>query len=182
MKRGFTLIELLVVVLIIGILSAVALPQYRKAVERSKMSEAISNIGQFRKALEVWIMANGKPSVAVNFIGNENWSYSAWGGGFTQTDLDIDLKQALECPEGDKYCYSKNFKYLAWCNPNLLCRFQAIQRNGDYTLAYRYEPGFEFRECYPGDYGSGEETFSSFGIKVCKSLDPELWDCRPCRM
>ena len=62
MKKGFTLIELLVVVLIIGVLSAVALPQYQKAVEKGRSVEALTNLRSVVQAMQVYKMANGEAS------------------------------------------------------------------------------------------------------------------------
>lgn len=59
MKRGFTLIELLVVVLIIGILSSVALPQYTKAVRKARIVEARTILSSLIKAEDLYILENG---------------------------------------------------------------------------------------------------------------------------
>lgn len=56
--KGFTLIELLVVVLIIGILSSVALPQYRKAVLKSRTAEAWANLKNINMAATAYCLEN----------------------------------------------------------------------------------------------------------------------------
>lgn len=58
--KGFTLIELLVVVFIIGILSAVALPQYQVAVEKARLARLMPMVKALKDSAELYYLENGR--------------------------------------------------------------------------------------------------------------------------
>jgi len=95
-RKGFTLIELLVVVLIIGILAAVAVPQYQQAVLKSRLATVMSNVKTLAQAAEVYYMANGE------YPNDET------------TDLDIsDLSGCTQEGGGNLYCGNIRYDYNA---------------------------------------------------------------------
>ena len=79
-SKGFTLIELLVVVLIIGILAAIAVPQYEKAVMKARIAEAKTTLKALVEATQVYILTNDETPPSMDKLdvrppASGNWRY-----------------------------------------------------------------------------------------------------------
>ena len=88
-NQAFTLIELLVVVLIIGILAAVALPQYQKAVEKSRAVQAITLLKSIYNAAKAYQLANGEWPTSVDELAVE----TPWTGTTNGINIGAHHKQ-----------------------------------------------------------------------------------------
>lgn len=59
-QQGFTLIELMIVVAVIGVLSAIAVPQYQKYIAKAEAASALASITGLRTNIETFILDEGK--------------------------------------------------------------------------------------------------------------------------
>ncbi len=122
---GFTLIELLVVVLIIGILAAVALPQYQKAVRKARLSEVATTVNAFSKAIERYLLENGFPETETYFSG---------------TDKSEALDITMPCVSEDSHaCYTRVGQWeiscaKTFCNISFSARYNGNGTTGNTWL------------------------------------------------
>jgi len=148
-KQGFTLIELLVVVLIIGILTAIVVPIYTLAVEKSRASDALLNLSSIAKASEVYRLEHGSYPAA------DDWD-----------KLSLSL-------EGGQFVYYSPIGGNAWVSTSAQWRYYLYgtrlwANRGPSGSKYNIQYSYTDKQYYCQAYSSGSSF--DFYNKVCQSL------------
>ena len=132
-NKGFTLVELLVVVLIIGILAAMAMPAYFKAVERARASEADTMIGTVVNAQQRYKMKTGK--YAKNWTSLDVAPANAVAAAAYCTKGAQPAVGTTAAKPGTGVCGSQNAFYI------VLYGDSALRNNTSGVIAYRVGTG-----------------------------------------
>ncbi len=142
-RKGFTLIELLVVVLIIGLLAAVAVPQYRLAVEKTKASTMLSILKSLDSAQKIFEQAHG--------------NYAT-----TFDELDVEIPSGGNINEAHNRIEYSNKQILSICSAPI-CIPTSLQAYPNTDIGYYLEFSTGAKVC------QAEKT-NSMANKICHSL------------